>query len=175
MRTDRSLDSIDLTKLTIFSMIFIFFMLVMVFFVALPVIDRYKQAVEINNEKDVNLAKIEQIYSENLATYENLNLQNKKALDLLKNSFNEMKFISLAGKYFSNLYLSRANIIDSDPRYIISQINLTATMKSPQNLYDFIMDSKNYDNLIKIDFPIEMSSKDDYIETSFMIKIYQER
>lgn len=58
---------------------------------------------------------------------------------------------------------------------MISEASLSATMKSPQNLYDFIADMNTYDNLIKVDFPIQMESKGDYIETSFTIKIYQER
>lgn len=105
MRIDRSLDSIDITKLTIFSLVFIIFMLIMVFSIAMPTIDKYKQASEINSEKKINLTKIEQIYNENLSVYENLKSEHQRALNLLKNSFNEMKFISMAGKYFSNVYL----------------------------------------------------------------------
>ena len=81
----------------------------------------------------------------------------------------------MAGKYFSNVYLSRPTILNDDPRYIINQVSVSAQMKNPQNLYDFINDLRNYDSLINVNFPIEMKSKDDYIETSFVIKIYQER
>lgn len=175
MRIDRSLDSIDITKLTIFSLVFIIFMLIMVFSIAMPTIDKYKQASEINSEKRINLTKIEQIYNENLSVYENLKSEHQRALNLLKNSFNEMKFISMAGKYFSNVYLSRPTILNDDPRYIINQVSVSAQMKNPQNLYDFINDLRNYDSLINVNFPIEMKSKDGYIETSFVIKIYQER
>ena len=175
MRIDRSLDSIDITKLTIFSLVFIIFMLIMVFSIAMPTIDKYKQASEINSEKRINLTKIEQIYNENLSVYENLKSEHQRALNLLKNSFNEMKFIRMAGKYFSNVYLSRPTILNDDPRYIINQVSVSAQMKNPQNLYDFINDLRNYDSLINVNFPIEMKSKDDYIETSFVIKIYQER
>ncbi len=175
MRIDRSLESIDLTKLAIFSLIFVAFALVISFAVIIPIIDKHKVAIGINSEKEINLAKINQLYNENLSIYENLNLQNTRALNALKNGFNEMKFISVAGKYFNNLYLSRAKAIDTDPRYMISEASISATMKSPQNLYDFIVDMNTYDNLIKVDFPIQMESKGDYIETSFTIKIYQER
>ncbi len=175
MRIDRSLDSIDITKLTIFSLVFIIFMLIMVFSIAMPTIDKYKQASEINSEKKINLTKIEQIYNENLSVYENLKSEHQRALNVLKNSFNEMKFISMAGRYFNNVYLSRPTILNDDPRYIINQVSVSAQMKNPQNLYDFINDLRNYDSLINVNFPIEMKSKDDYIETSFVIKIYQER
>ena len=175
MRIDRSLDSIDITKLTIFSLVFIIFMLIMVFSIAMPTIDKYKQASEINSEKRINLTKIEQIYNENLSVYENLKSEHQRALNVLKNSFNEMKFISMAGRYFNNVYLSRPTILNDDPRYIINQVSVSAQMKNPQNLYDFINDLRNYDSLINVNFPIEMKSKDDYIETSFVIKIYQER
>ena len=106
MRIDRSLESIDLTKLAIFSLIFVAFALVISFAVIIPIIDKHKVAIEINSEKEINLAKINQLYNENLSIYENLNLQNTRALNALKNGFNEMKFISVAGKYFNNLYLS---------------------------------------------------------------------
>lgn len=175
MRIDRSLDSIDITKLTIFSLVFIIFMLIMVFSIAMPTIDKYKQASEINSEKRINLTKIEQIYNENLSVYENLKSEHQRALNVLKNSFNEMKFISMAGRYFNNVYLSRPTILNDDPRYIINQVSVSAQMKNPQNLYDFINDLRNYDSLINVNFPIEMESKDGYIETSFVIKIYQER
>lgn len=175
MRIDRSLNNIDITKLTIFSLVFIIFMLIMVFSIAMPTIDKYKQASEINSEKKINLTKIEQIYNENLSVYENLKSEHQRALNVLKNSFNEMKFISMAGRYFNNVYLSRPTILNDDPRYIINQVSVSAQMKNPQNLYDFINDLRNYDSLINVNFPIEMKSKDDYIETSFVIKIYQER
>ena len=60
MRIDRSLENIDLTKLAIYSLIFVIFVLVMVFAVAMPSIDKYKQAAQIHSEKEVNLAKINQ-------------------------------------------------------------------------------------------------------------------
>lgn len=175
MRIDRSLESIDFTKLAIFSLIFIAFVLIVTFAIAVPIVDKYKRAIELNSEKETNLVKIEEIYNKNLTTYENLNLQNAKALNALKNSFNEMKFISVAGRYFSDLYLSRSKVIDTDPRYIIHEAKVSATMKSPQNLYDFIASMNSYDNLVRVDFPINMESKDGYIDTEFMIRIYQER
>ena len=54
MRVDRSLENIDLTKLAIYSLIFVIFVLVMVFAVAMPSIDKYKQAAQIRSEKEVN-------------------------------------------------------------------------------------------------------------------------
>ena len=49
MRIDRSLDNIDITKLTIFSLVFIIFMLIMVFSIAMPTIDKYKQDLAIEH------------------------------------------------------------------------------------------------------------------------------
>lgn len=174
MRIDRSLENIDLTKLAIYSLIFVIFVLVMVFAVAMPSIDKYKQAAQIRSEKEVNLAKINQLYNDHLATYEKLQQQNAKALESLKNNFNQMKFIGVAGKYFDNLYLTKPKAITSNSKYIISEANVSATMKNPQNLYDFIADMNTHDNLIRVDFPVKMESRDGYIQTSFVIKIYQE-
>ncbi|MEE3694531.1 MULTISPECIES: hypothetical protein [Campylobacter] len=174
MRVDRSLENIDLTKLAIYSLIFVIFVLVMVFAVAMPSIDKYKQAAQIRSEKEVNLAKINQLYNDHLATYEKLKQQNTKALESLKNSFNQMKFIGVAGKYFDNIYFTKPKTITSNSKYIISEANVSATMKNPQNLYDFIADMNTHDNLIRVDFPVKMESRDGYIQTSFVIKIYQE-
>lgn len=174
MRVDRSLEHIDFTKLAIYSLIFVIFVVIMVFAVAVPAVDKYKLAAQTHSEKEVNLAKITQLYNEHLATFERLNQQNAKVLESLRNSFNQMKFISVAGKYFDNLYLTKPKAIKGDSKYIISEANVSATMKNPQNLYDFIADMNTHENLIKVDFPVRMESKDGYIQTSFVIKIYQE-
>lgn len=77
--------------------------------------------------------------------------------------------------YFAVLTFHRLlKTITSNSKYIISEANVSATMKNPQNLYDFIADMNTHDNLIRVDFPVKMESRDGYIQTSFVIKIYQE-
>ena len=77
MRIDRSLESIDLTKLAIFSLIFVAFALVISFAVIIPIIDKHKVAIEINSEKEINLAKINQkksIFKLRLVIFHHLNV-----------------------------------------------------------------------------------------------------
>ncbi|EAK1781906.1 hypothetical protein CVR99_08280, partial [Campylobacter upsaliensis] len=59
--------------------------------------------------------------------------------------------------------------------YLKHTLLVQADLASPKNLYDFIDALQNYDNLIKIDYPLNLKAKKSGIELSFIAKIYGEK
>lgn len=171
MSRDRSLEEIDLVKLLLYSCIFVVVVLVMVFGYIVPNIREYKAAKSENLSRQVNLNRINQVLITKTSNLENLKNEHQKSLKGFANSFNQFKFISHANKFFTNVRL-RELPAQKGENYLKFELNVTSSMKEPQNFYDFLDSLNAYENIIKADFPISMKSNNDKINTSFNIKVY---
>ncbi|EAH8300266.1 hypothetical protein ACLH6Q_000292 [Campylobacter fetus] len=172
MRKDRSLEEIDIVKLLFYALVFAICCIIMIFGFIVPSIKEYKNAKIINNDKIINLNKIEQVYNSQLANLTSLKDKNIRPLEAIVSHFNEMKFVTGAGKYFSNVKLNKLPQLDKNEHFLRYELNVTGLIKSPQNFYSFIDFINEYENIIRVDFPISMKGNGDKIDTSFKIKVY---
>ncbi|ANE32993.1 hypothetical protein [Campylobacter hyointestinalis] len=172
MNKDRSLEEIDILKLLFYALLFIVVCIVMVFAFLVPSIKDYKNAKINNNDKAVNLYKIEQVYNGEYLNLKNLKQKNEKPLDAISSRFNEIKFVAQTGRFFSNVKLFGLPKENKDEKFLRYELNVTGSIKSPQNFYNFLNFVNEYENIIKVDFPISMQSDGNRIDTSFKIKVY---
>ncbi|EKR7987953.1 hypothetical protein P9H46_001313, partial [Campylobacter fetus] len=73
---------------------------------------------------------------------------------------------------FSNVKLNKLPQLDKNEHFLRYELNVTGLIKSPQNFYSFIDFINEYENIIRVDFPISMKGNGDKIDTSFKIKVY---
>ena len=102
---DHSLKEIDVLKLIMYVLAFIF---ALVFFIALliiPSIKEYKKLKIQNQASIVNLNKIEQIYKTHAAALNDFKIKNSKLLNAAVAPFDEKDFIEQAKQYFSEVEL----------------------------------------------------------------------
>lgn len=170
MNRDRSLEEIDIVKLLFFALLFIIMSIIMVFFFLVPSIKDYKVARLTNNDKIASLYKIEQVFNAESKKLADLKSQNAHALGAIFNPFDEVKFMAAMGRFFDNVKL--AKIATSGDEFAAYELNVTGSLYSPQNFYNFIDFINSYENVIKIELPITMESEKRAIETSFWVKVF---
>lgn len=174
MKIDRSLEEIDIARLLSFLLLFVVICTLLIFTLIIPSIRHYKEAKIVNNDKIVNLNKIQQVYQARKTELSDLRTQNSKSLLAMKNTFSETKFNTAAEQYFTDVKLTRLPKEDTNETFLRYELNVVADVRSPNNFYNFLDFINNYDNVIKVDFPITMTSTNtNKINISFKIKIYK--
>lgn len=172
MNKDKSLEEIDIIKLLAYALIFVITSTSMIFIFIVPSIKEYKIVKLQNNDRNINLTKIEQAYETESKNLTDLKESNKVILTSFSNNFDESKFTKKTSTFFSNVRLKRLPKISKNENFLRYELKITGTIKSPSNFYNFLAFLNNYENIIKVDFPISMKGNGEDIDTSFNIKVY---
>lgn len=173
MSKDRSLEEIDILKLVVYVLAFLFVCLFLIMFLIVPSIKEYKKTKSEHYSKMLNLARIEQVFFANANDLDALRSKHKKSLNAIVNSFDERRFAHAAGIYFSNVKLTRLPNEDDNDTFLNYELNVTGMMNTPYKFYSFIDFINNYENVILIDFPVAMRANGYKIDTSFKIKVLE--
>jgi hypothetical protein len=127
------------------------------------------------NKEITTFTKEEKELKENLKLFKH---SNNHILEKFHRDFNEAKFINDASKYLTNIKLIKLKRVDKIKSFDFmdyDEYNLTAStkIKSPKDFFKFINSLKDYNNVIKINFPIVLVSKDKQIDIKMIIDIYK--
>lgn len=172
MMNDRSIEDIDIVKLLIYIVIFLVICAVMIFSFIVPNIKEYRQIEATYASSQHALLKIQKNFENTLSELNNIEKTNEFTLKSLNNKFNEISFIAFASKYFDNVNLNELPKTDENDEFYRYELNVTSAMNTPSKFYNFLDDLKTYDNIVKVDFPINMKSQGNLINTTFNIRIY---
>ena len=175
MSKDRSLQNIDVTKLLIYVLICIIACLAMIFGLLVPSIKEYKQVKYESRMQIAASAQTQRLYDAKLKTLDEIKQNNKAQLDALENKFDTDKFTQFASKYFANVNLSEPKEVAKNGEISVYELTVTSSMKTPAKFYEFMDALQNYENIVKIDFPIKMRKDTEKIDASFGVKIYSLR
>ncbi len=66
---------------------------------------------------------------------------------------------------------AKNNIAQNEP-YLLSKYQISATLNDPKNFYAFIDTLKNYQNILKINLPINLQAQNQHIKIDFNLKVY---
>lgn len=168
---DKSLEEIDLLKLLVCALSFISICTALILFLLLPTLKNYKQTNLVENSQLAILKAVKSKFdlSENkIATLRN---ENNKSLEQFEQNFNIGNFDTFLQKYFQNVKIQEVKL-EKQEKYLKNILAVHATMNNPKRLYDFIDALKNYDNLIKLDYPLNLKAGNKDIQISFNLKIY---
>lgn len=169
---DHSLKEIDVLKLMMYVLAFIF---ALVFFIALliiPSIKEYKKLKIQNQTSIINLTKIEQIYKTHAGALNDFKIKNSKLLNAAVMSFDEKDFIEQAKKYFSEVELVS---IPNDDGTSVYRLNTISAIYSPQKLYEFMDFLNDYKNIIVLEFPAEVRVKRQSLESTINLQIFKSK
>lgn len=175
MSKDRSLQNIDVTKLLIYVLIFIVACLAMIFGFLVPSIKEYKQAKYESRMQIAASAQTQRLYDAKSKALDEIKQNDKVQLDALENKFNSDKFTQFASKYFTNVNLSEPKEAAKNGEISVYELTVTGSMKTPAKFYEFMDALQNYENIVKIDFPIKMHKDTEKIDAIFGVKIYSLR
>lgn len=68
------------------------------------------------------------------------------------------------------MYLNELPKTDENDEFYRYELNVTSAMNTPSTSYNFLDDLKTYDNVVKADFPINMKSQGNLINTTLTLE-----
>lgn len=175
MSKDTSLEEIDIAKLLAYILVFVMVCLVMIFAFIVPNIKEYREINLQNRSQTASVTKINQIYNSKNANLNEMKEKQRLVFKAFETKFDKENFSLFAGKFFSDVKLKEVPPKDSDEKFLRYELNVTTSLQTPSKFYNFIDALSKYDNIIKVDFPINMRGQDDKIHTTFNIKVYTQR
>ncbi|HDX3451200.1 TPA: hypothetical protein ROD35_000155 [Campylobacter coli] len=168
---DKSLEELNILKIIIYVLSFITVCTALILFLLLPLLKDYKQAnLRKNSQVAIfNAAKIKLDISENKIN--TLRTENNKSLEQFEQNFNLTHFQNFLEKYFKNIQATELKL-DKKEKYLTHRINIQASINNPRRLYDFIDALAQYNNLVKIDYPMTLKASDHGIMVDLNVQIY---
>ncbi|EAW7550724.1 hypothetical protein FGY55_00290 [Campylobacter coli] len=168
---DKSLEELNILKIIIYVLSFITVCTALILFLLLPLLKDYKQAnLRKNSQVAIfNAAKAKLDTSENKIS--TLRTENNKSLEQFEQNFNLTHFQNFLEKYFKNIQATELKL-DKKEKYLTHRINIQASINNPRRLYDFIDALAQYNNLVKIDYPMTLKASDHGIMVNLNVQIY---
>ncbi len=168
---DKSLEEINILKIIIYVLSFITVCTALILFLLLPLLKDYKQAnLRKNSQVAIfNATKTKLDISENKIN--TLRTENNKSLEQFEQKFNLTHFQNFLEKYFKNIQVTELKL-DKKEKYLTHRINIQASINNPRRLYDFIDALAQYNNLVKIDYPMTLKASDHGIMINLNVQIY---
>lgn len=170
--SDKSIEDIDIIKLLIYVIIFLIISAVMIFSFIVPNIKEYRQIESTYISSQNALLKIQKNFENTLNQLHEIEKTNEFTIKSLNNKFSEISFTTFANKYFNNVSLNELPKKDQKDDFYRYELNVTSAMNTPSKFYNFLDDLKKYENVVKVDFPINMKSDGNLIHATFNIRIY---
>lgn len=169
---DRSMEKIDLMKLLLFFMAFIVITFSIVFLMIIPNIKEHRVIQAEHKRVLVHKTRVESLYLERENELSKLKTDNSHILKAFKHPFTQEEFIQYAGTFFTQVNLTQITKSDYKKEFVEYELNVTSTLKTPTNFYNFLEGLNRYSSIVQADFPIHLGSSKDSITSTFKIKVY---
>ena len=167
-------DSNSTIKFLIYILLFLIFTLFLLLVFIIPSIKEYKhkkaeyEMFRVQNESLI-------LQEENIKVKLKDSIErNREILSSFRDDFNQSNFIEFSNNYFKDIGLNVDDKNSSKKNRSFKTYHFSALLKenTPANFYDFIDDLKNYKNIVKINFPIELVIKKDGMQIEFEMSVY---
>lgn len=170
---DKSFEEINVVKILVLTLSFISVCTALILFLLLPTLKAYKELSIRENSQIalLNATKAKLNASEDKLSQ--LRSENNKSLEQFQTTFDEKNFQVFLSKFFKKIQIKITK--SQNEFYLKHTLLVSAYLDTPKNLYDFINALQSYDNLIKIDYPLNLKAQKEGIKLSFVAKIYAEK
>lgn len=169
---DRSLEKIDLMKLLLFLMAFIIITFSMVFLMIIPNVKEHRVLQAEHKRVLVHKTRVENLYLEREAELSRLKAENAHVLKAFKHPFTKEEFTNYAATFFTYVQLKEVTKTDYKKEFTEYELNVTSSLKTPTNFYNFLEGLNRYSSIVQADFPIHLESNKESITSTFKIKVY---
>ncbi|AFL67796.1 hypothetical protein [Sulfurospirillum barnesii] len=169
---DRSLDKIDIMKLLIFLMIFLIVTFAFIFLLIIPHIKEHRVLQAEHKRVLVHKNRVETLFLEREAQLNKLTMENTHVVLAFKHSFSPEEFIAYAKEFFTQVSLVEVSKLEYQKEFVEYELNVTSTLKTPTNFYNFLEGLNQYKNIVQADFPIHLEANKNTISSVFKIKVY---
>jgi len=154
------------------SVVLFLFVMLFSFLVLIPEGKEYRQKRLALKKELKEYYKYENYHDEVVATYKDLQSQNRHIITAFDTIFNPQRFQKQHKNYFSSLTLSKLNRDKDEDGFAVYEVNTTSKISSPTNFYDFLDAVNKSDWIIGVNFPINFQRDGEMIKSSFTMKVY---
>jgi hypothetical protein len=160
------------TNFLVYLAVFIIVVLLFVFLFIVPSIKEYKssklESTMLEKQSVKLLDEQKKLEKALLKTKE----ENENIEKLFTNKFNKFKFIKYAKNYFYDIKLTKVENKSKSSALDIYKLNANVKANNPRLLYDFINNLSKYESIVKINFPVKISSAEGVLDINFHLSIY---
>ncbi len=169
---DKSMEKINVVKLLIFLLVFIVLVFFMILFVIIPNARDHKELRLVHKKAFAHNMRIENILNDRNIELSNLSIENRRTITSFMHDFSAENFIRYASKFFSEATLVQIDKKAHKEKFIVYELKVVTSIKSPTNFYQFLEGLSRYENVVQAGFPIHMESNESKISTVFTIKVF---
>jgi hypothetical protein len=170
--------NVDITKATLFTLLILFVSFGLIYFAFIPDMRRLKIVTMAKDRANITLQQVKSELKLQQSNLIGLKQNYKEELAALDNEFAIETFHKDAANFFSKFDFRALQINPAAslnlPRMIVSEYNVSAELREPDDFYDFVEFINSYKNAIEITLPITIKvDQSDRLLWNFGIKIYQ--
>ncbi len=168
-------DSNSTIKFLIYILLFLIFTLFLLLVFIIPSIKEYKhKKAEYEMFRVQNESLILKEESIKIKLKDSME-KNSEILSSFKDDFNKTNFIEFSKSYFRDIDIKLDDKNENNKNVRFKNYSFSAILKesTPSNFYDFIDALKNYKNIIKINFPIELTINKKGMHIKFELSVYE--
>lgn len=160
-------------SMLLFFLAFVGISMFIIFIFIVPNVRVYKKVKVEASRHEYKVKRLEGLLKKDRDRFYKLTKKRLVLLNNLDRDFDAEDFMKFAKSYFQSVSLSKIRQASQGGKIFTTyELNLTSSLKSPENFYKFLDKLKEYKNVIKANFPVKMIAKNDTITASFNIKIY---
>jgi hypothetical protein len=159
-------------KLLLFLMVFIIVTFAFVFLLIIPNVKEHRLLQADYKRVLLHKTRVENLFLEREAELSKLKAENAHAIKAFGHRFTQAEFTAYARTFFTNVTLVQVSKSDYKKEFVEYELNVTSTLKTPINFYNFLEGLNRYNNIVQADFPIHLESTKESISSTFKIKVY---
>ncbi len=165
--------SVDLNKALLFIFISVVITMISVWGFIVPLMKEYKLSKIENRHAKVKFTQANDYYKQKLEELKNLNIEARDQIESLGADFDLKHFKVYLSSNMSIAEVQFQDFKEYETYFKEGKVQIKSVVPKPDNLFNSIISMAKYKNLIGIDFPIKVASKDSReLEVEFNANIY---
>ncbi len=170
---DKNKLRIEPVKMLLFFLVFVIIVFFVIFVFIVPSVKSYKKIKTEHARFALMTRSMEEVISKKEEELHTLVKDNSQALDALIARFDRNDFVAYANKFFKKVKLSKMQNNKIKDGYTLYELNVTSSIHTPSNFYNFLDGLVRYKSVVKIDYPITMQADKEMIKARFKVQVYR--
>jgi len=161
--------------LLVLSVILFLIVLLFSFFVLIPQGKEYRANKLSLRMERIQKQKYQNFYDEVYKKLKQLQSDNRRIIVAFDTKFSVEKFKKNYQSYFHTLSIKPYKKAKKYNDFTLYEVNATSHISTPKTFYKFLDALNKSDWIVEVNFPIEFKKEDEYIRSSFTMKVYHRK
>lgn len=126
-------------------------------------------------KENLELKQLSDFAIEKEVIFQKLQGDNSRIVKAFDNEFNADAFKKLHQSFFSSLSISKKSNLEDEDGFSVYEVNTTSEISSPKSFYNFLEALNKSEWIIAANFPITFKRDGEMIDSSFTMRVYNNR